>query len=97
VLKEAEEGVLCKLICQDGQGGQGGCREQFILVALHILKVNGDSCERAIDPVDSLDKIGMGRDTWDELLNLLSLMEGSQIVTSHYYQPRGDCMKNRGL
>jgi len=88
--------MLCKLICQDDEldpTWQGGSRVHIILVALHMLEVNGDSHERVTDPVDSPDEIGMGRAAWGKLLDLLSLMEGSQIVASHYYRPRGNCIE----
>jgi len=58
-----------------------------------MLEVNGDSSERVLDLMDGPDEIGMGRAAKGELLNLLSLMEGSEIVTSHYNRSRGDCIE----
>ena len=43
VFEKPEEGVLYTLICQDielCQMGQGGNREQIILVSLHMLEMN---------------------------------------------------------
>jgi len=96
VLEETEEGVLCKLVCQDielCQAGQGGNGEQVVLVALHVLKMNCDSCDGPMDLVDSSDKICMGRAAWCKLLVVLSLMGSSQVVASHNDQPRGDDME----
>ncbi len=96
VFEKPEEGVLYTLICQDielCQMGQGGNRELIILVALHMLKMNCDSCDGPMDPADSSDKICMGRAAWCELLVLLSLVESSQVVTSHTNRPRGDGME----
>jgi len=45
------------------------------------------------NPADGPDEIDIGRAVWGELLELLSLMEGSQIIASHFYRPRGDCME----
>jgi len=71
VLEEAEERALCKLVSQDielCQAGQGGSREQVILVSLYMLEMNGNACDGVMDPTDSLDKICMGAATWCELL-----------------------------
>jgi len=85
--------MLCQLIFQDvklGQAGQGGSRVQIILATLDMLEVNGDSHEGVTDLADGPYEVStMGRATWGELLSLLSLMEGSQIITSHCNRPRG--------
>jgi len=86
MLKKAEERVLHKLVCQDielCQVGQGGDREQVILVSLHMLEMNCNACDGVTDLTDSSYNICMGRAACCELLVLLSLVESSQIVTSH--------------
>jgi len=63
--------MLCKWICHDvklGQVGQGGGTVQVILVALHMLEVNGDTSERVPDLTNGPDEVGMGRATWGEFL-----------------------------
>jgi len=45
-----------------------------------MLEVNGDTSKRVLESMNGPDEVGTGRATWCKFLNLLSLMEGSQII-----------------
>jgi len=41
-----------------------------------MLEVDSDTSKGVLDATDGLDEVGMGRVTWCEFLDLLSLMKG---------------------
>ncbi len=70
VLEKAEERALCKLVCQDielCQVGQGGNREQVILVSLHILEMNCNACDGVMDLTEAQTRL-----EWAELYGVSS-------------------------
>ncbi len=52
-------------------------------MTLHMLEVDGDTSKGTLDLMDGLDEVCIGRDAQCKLSDLLSLMEGSQIIASH--------------
>jgi len=92
--------MFCMLVCQDVelcQAGQGGDGEQIVLVALHVHKLNCDSCDGLMDPVDGPDRICVGRAAWCELLALLSLVESWRAPKMSHTTTTWVMAWNRGL